>query len=114
MADGFFSKESAQALAEIVHAARGRVVSENEWFTLNVVKFSGERRSASIKVREVRQSQTLSSAKQEVVYCQTEQGRDVTIYLPYPEPLSEGGSLQVREIGVAEILIDGSDLTSSQ
>lgn len=94
MAVVIVSLESAQQLAERVHAAR----ETDTWFELSVVA-TGEGVTSPIRpfsVREVRPSGKLSTG-QEIVHCETRGGRNVTILFPKPAE---------RELAFADIQIE--------
>lgn len=96
MAHFFFSKASAQEVANAILTARSY---PDDYFELIIVQYIGGKEVVQqpLLIKEARAAQKLSSG-QEVINCKMKSGRVVTILLPSPKE---------REIGVAEVLIQG-------
>jgi hypothetical protein len=95
----FFSRDSAEELAQKIRTAR----DNNTSFDLSIVLIRAgeeEEDGGTYQVREVRHAHRLSSGM-ELIHCETVAGnRKIEILFPSPD---------MRQIDIAEILIDDGD-----
>lgn len=94
----YFSKQSAQELAEIVHEARK---SEREFLLEIIIMTSEGVEELNITVKESCEAQ-IKSTGEDIVHCRNKEGRNITIHFPPPHE---------RPSSQAEILIGGDPAT---